>query len=387
MNPSNDVLEASYAFCRQASRRAGSSFRAGFWLLPREKRRAMEALYAFMRHTDDLADDVNSSLPLREGAGARSSGQWSVVSGQRETAVSNLQSPIANPGVSSPHPNPLPKGEGTIDVLLPKGEGIIDVLLPRGEGTITQLDVRRESLVAWRAALEQALQSEVSAPPSPCLPFSAFPLSPLLPALADTVRRFHIPHEHLSAVIDGVEMDLTTHRYETFDELERYCERVASAVGLACIHIWGFRGAEAFEPARQAGVALQLTNILRDLKEDAAAARVYLPLADLRRCGYSLDDLKTGVANEAFYRLMQFEIERAKRFYRGGAELWNWLEPDGRRIFGLMTATYWRLMKQIEQCPAEVLRRRVRLSPLTKIRLFASWMLLSQKRSKILKEH
>ena len=113
-------------------------------------------------------------------------------------------------------------------------------------------------------------------------------------------------------MIDGVEMDLTPRRYETFDELERYCERVASAVGLACIHIWGFRGPEAFEPARQAGVALQLTNILRDLKEDAAAGRVYLPLADLRRCGYSVDELLAGVANDAFLRLMRFEIERAE---------------------------------------------------------------------------
>ena len=77
---------------------------------------------------------------------------------------------------------------------------------------------------------------------------------------------------------------------------------MASAVGLACIHIWGFRGPEAFEPARQAGIALQLTNILRDLKEDAAAGRVYLPLADLRECGYSVDDLRAGVANDAFRR-------------------------------------------------------------------------------------
>jgi phytoene synthase len=196
--------------------------------------------------------------------------------------------------------------------------------------------------------------------------------------LADTVRRFNIPREHLLAVIDGVEMDLTPRRYETFDELERYCEHVASAVGLACIHIWGFRGPEAFEPARQAGVALQLTNILRDLKEDAAAGRVYLPLADLRQCGYSLDDLQAGVVNDAFLRLMRFEIERAEQFYRVAAGLWDWLEPDGRCIFGLMTATYRRLLKQIERRPADVLWRRVRLGSFTRLRLFARWMLFSQ---------
>lgn len=315
MPRSSDTIEASYAFCRQMSRRAGSSFHAGFWLLPREKRRAMEALYAFMRHTDDLAD--------------------------------------AACGADVP---PAPKNAG---------------------GT----SAPQEALAAWRAALHQALHGDLPLPPS------AFSLPPLLPALADTVRRFQIPHEYLSAVIDGVEMDLTPQHYETFDELERYCERVASAVGLACIHIWGFCGPEAFEPARQAGVALQLTNILRDLKEDAAAGRVYLPLADLRQCGYSLDDLRAGVANDAFHRLMRFEIDRAKQFYRGGAELQNYLEPDGQRIFGLMTTTYWKLLKRIEQSPADVLQRRVRLGSLTKLRLFISSMLFSPAKRHDFREH
>jgi phytoene synthase len=238
----------------------------------------------------------------------------------------------------------------------------------------------KESLAAWRAALNQALHGDSR------FPASVFPLPPLLPALADTVHRFHIPHDSLTAVIDGVEMDLTPRRYETFDELERYCERVASAVGMACIHIWGFHGVEAIEPARQVGVALQLTNILRDIKEDAAAGRVYLPLADLRQHGYSLDDLQAGVANDAFAALMQFEIERAKRFYHNGVALWDSLEPDGRKIFGLMTTTYWRLLRQIEQCPADVLRRRVRLSPLTKAKLFAGWMFRKKDSSDILSD-
>jgi 15-cis-phytoene synthase len=306
MNHSRDAIEASYAFCRHISRRAGSSFHAGFRLLPREKRRAMEALYAFMRHTDDLADEGSEV-----------------------------------------------KGQGSGSANLPVAQS------PNS---------RRELLAEWRAALAQALGNDLPSPP-PALP-------PVLPALADTVRRYHIPHEHLSAVIDGVEMDVAGQRYETFEQLERYCERVASAVGLACIHIWGFRGPEAFEPARQVGIALQLTNILRDLKEDAAAGRVYLPLADLRSCGYSLDDLQAGVANDSFHRLMQFEIDRAKRFYRGGGGLWDWLEPDGRRIFGLMTTTYWRLLVRIERRPADVLRRRVRLGFFTKIGMFTRWMLL-----------
>ena len=313
MAHTRDAIETSYAFCRQVSRRAGSSFHAGFLLLPKEKRRAMEALYAFMRHTDDLAD---------EGSGFRVQG----------SETPNLQ--------ISKSPN-------------------------------------QDAMAAWRAALEQALTttgSAVQLPPQ----HTALPPSAILPALADTVRRFNIPREYLLAVIDGVEMDLTPRRYETFDELERYCERVASAVGLACIHIWGFRRPEAFEPARQAGVALQLTNILRDLKEDAAAGRVYLPLADLRQCGYSEEELLAGTANDAFLRLMRFEIQRAEQFYRVAAGLGEWLEPDGRRIFGLMTATYRRLLRKIERRPADVLRRRVRLGSFTRLRLFARWMLFSR---------
>ena len=206
---------------------------------------------------------------------------------------------------------------------------------------------------------------------------SAPPSISLLPALADTVKRFHIPHEHLTAVIDGVEMDLNPPRYETFDDLRLYCQRVASAVGLACIYVWGFRGPEAFEPARQAGVALQLTNILRDLKEDAASDRVYLPMEDLRQCGYTIEDLGRGVINEPFFRLMRLEIERAKQCYREGADLMQWLEPDGRRIFGLMMSTYRALLTRIEHRPADVMRRHIRLGTFARLKILARWTLFS----------
>ena len=320
----NDI-KTSYSFCRGMSRRAGSNFHAGFLLLSREKRRAMEALYSFMRHTDDLADD-------------------------------------------------------------------------------TTLESRRDVLTAWRAALQKALQDEEGAGisgqrsggsdckseiinlksdiPHPSPPALTLTLSQrerghsILPALADAVRRFHIPAEHLFAVIDGVEMDLDRRRFETFDELQQYCERVASAVGLACIHIWGFRGPEAFEPARQAGIALQLTNILRDLKEDADAGRVYLPLDDLQACGYTEADLRAGMVDERFYRLMAEQIARAERFYTVGAELVEWLDPSGRRIFGLMMATYHALLRKIARRPAEVFRRRVRLGRLKKIQIAARLSLL-----------
>ena len=175
-------------------------------------------------------------------------------------------------------------------------------------------------------------------------------------------------------------MDLEGRRYETFDELQTYCEHVASAVGLACIHIWGFRGQEAFEPARQAGIALQLTNILRDLKEDAEQGRVYLPTEDLRASGYTIENLRLGRSNESFDRLMRLEIERAEQFYRGGSELFELLEPDGQRIFGLMMETYWALLRKIVKQPRKILGQRIRLGIPKRMQLAARWALLSPRR-------
>lgn len=303
MTLSHDAMEASYAFCRRMCRRAASSFYPAFFLLPRDRRRAMEALYAFMRHTDDLADD----LPLKS---------------------------------------------------------------------------RREAIVQWRADVEQLFSSRRHGGDEHATPSRELSCQPpntiageLLPALADAARRFQIPSEYLLAVIDGVAMDLEPRRYETFDELITYCERVASAVGMACIHIWGFRGPEAFEPARKVGLAMQLTNILRDVKEDAAAGRYYLPLADLRECGYSIDELTASVDNASFRRLVAKEVDRAETLYREGRELIDWLEPSGRRIFGMMTATYEALLREIAARPGDILLGRVRLGRLQKLRLAARWTL------------
>jgi 15-cis-phytoene synthase len=298
MNLSRDAVETSYRFCRRISGRAGSSFHAGFLLLAGERRRAMEALYAFLRHTDDLADDLQTDR------------------------------------------------------------------------------LRRDALTAWRATLERAMLGDFD-PPTARSPAGAA----ILPAVADAVRRFRVPHQHLYAVIDGVEMDLARQRYETFDELQVYCQRVASAVGLACICIWGFRGPEAFPLATKCGIALQLTNILRDLGEDVALDRVYLPQADLRQCDYSVDDLRAGVDDGRFRRLMALEVARAEQFYTEGAELIDWLEPPGRRIFGLMMATYRALLRKIARLPAAVFHRHVRLSGAKKLQLVARWSLLPPRKA------
>jgi phytoene synthase len=352
MTRSPDAIEASYAACRQAARRARSSFYPSFLLLNGAKRRAMEAVYAFLRHTDDLGDCERSIAERREA-----------IAGWRQVVAAVL----SEEGTEGPRKNNL-TGESQVDRLLPLSPG---VATPGLGGT-------------FRPATDRGLTNRcgacVSHAPASPAPASLAGLA-LLPALADTLRRFRIPAEHLFAVIEGVEMDLDGRRYRTFAELTQYCDRVASAVGLVCIHVWGFHGEGAFAAARSCGRAFQLTNILRDLKEDSGQGRVYLSLEELDQCGYSPDDLARGVADERFDRLMAVQIDRARGLYHEGAGLFDWLEPSGRRIFGMMVETYYRLLEAIAREPRRVLRGRVRLSGWERLRIAARWTLLPPRRS------
>ena len=158
------------------------------------------------------------------------------------------------------------------------------------------------------AATEDALQGITTA-------------APVLPAFHDAVTRYRIPGEYLHAVIDGAEMDLRTTRYPTFAALREYCYRVASAVGLVCIHVWGFQGEAACRQAEACGIAFQLTNMLRDVREDADRGRVYLPQEDLERFGCSEADLLDGRHNERRLALMRFEAARATTSTRPGPPL------------------------------------------------------------------
>lgn len=290
MTPPN--LEASYRLCRDVARGSDSSFYYSFALLPNEKRRAMHALYAFLRKSDDLADDMGSA----------------------------------------------------------------------------DCAARHERLAAWRNDLAAALDGDSSG-------------DPILPAMVDTLRRYAIPVEYLTACLDGVEMDLRGERYETFADLERYCYRVASVVGLACIHIWGFKGSEALAPARDCGVAFQLTNILRDLGEDAERGRIYLPAEDFRRFSLDPDGLCNGAAkhtrrDDALLSLLRFEIARAEEYYQRGRELARWLEPGGQRIFAAMFHTYHALNRKIALAPERVFEGRVHLPRWRKLALVARHWLL-----------
>jgi phytoene synthase len=216
---------------------------------------------------------------------------------------------------------------------------------------------KRLALDDWRQQLDAALAGDYS--------------HPLHPALHHTVKQYGIPRRYLEDVLDGVGMDLDTDHYDTFADLYCYCYRVASAVGLACIHIWGFHDERAISYAESAGIALQLTNILRDLAEDAARGRVYLPREDLVRFGYTALDLEQGHYDERFRALMRFQVERARSYYEAAAPLAELLDPAGRAVFLVMLRTYRGLLEVIVRRDYDVFHGRVRLSRLHKLWLAA----------------
>lgn len=262
----------SYAYCQALARRTGRNFYFSFLTLPRRLFRDMCVLYAFMRHTDDLGDSVELTLPER-----------------------------------------------------------------------------RRQLAQWRMHLDEALLGSPGE-------------SRILPALADVAARHHIPPEYLREVIAGVESDLVPRSFPTFRELSQYCYQVAGAVGLCCIHIWGFRDERALPRAIDCGLAFQLTNILRDLGEDARMGRIYLPEDELERFGYPAIDLRAGVLDERYYRLMQFQVSRAREYYARGTELYDYLSPAGRPVLSAMFRIYAALLKAIERQNYDVFSRRVRVS-------------------------
>jgi phytoene synthase len=265
-------LEASYLHCEQIARQSGSSFFLAFRALPRDMFREMCVLYAFMRHTDDLADDESLAI-----------------------------------------------------------------------------GGRLELLQAWQRDLTAALNGE-------------YVPGRVLPALADVALRKNIPAEYLLEAVHGVRSDLQPVEFESFPQLEHYCYQVAGVVGLCCLRIWGFEGPEPREPAIACGTAFQLTNILRDLAEDAGRGRIYLPGEDLRQFGYSASDLHARVFNPQFRALMEFETARAWNFYDAALPLRHQLSPSGQRIFRGLFDLYSGLLEQIERANFDIFSRRIRIS-------------------------
>lgn len=265
-------VDQSYAYCVRVARTRAKNFYYSFLLLSKPQRRAMCAIYAFMRYCDDLSDD---------------------------------------PGAN------------------------------------------RAAIERWRTELEDALEGRFSG-------------HPVWPAFHHTVSRFGIPHEYFREMIAGVLGDLEPRTFETFDQLYRYCYQVASVVGLTIIHIFGFDTRTALPLAEKCGVAFQLTNILRDIREDAELGRIYLPTEDLRRFGVTSDDLRAGNRNNAFLELMRFEAGRARKYYDESAPLLDLIHPRSRPSLWALIAIYSRLLERIEATNYDVFRRRVRLSTVEK---------------------
>lgn len=206
----------------------------------------------------------------------------------------------------------------------------------------------REAVAFWRAELDRCFRG---APPETP---QGTRLQPFIPA-------FDLPRQAFEDVIDGVAMDLDRCRYETFEELLEYCRRVASAVGMICIRIFRCESEQARDYALHLGVALQLTNILRDVKDDLAHGRLYLPMEDLRAAGCTVADLEAGRVTEPVRRLLAFESRRARDFYARAIAARP--EADRRRLVAaeIMRAVYSATLARIERRGFDVFSARVRV--------------------------
>lgn len=292
-------LDEAYAACRAIARREAKNFYYAFVALPRPKRNAICAIYAFMRQADDLADD--ESVPI---------------------------------------------------------------------------DARRTRLAAWMAAWRAASAGSGT---------GAAVSDPVFVAVRDATVRYQIPLALFDELVAGVTMDLdsskvdATDTYATFTDLYRYCYLVASVVGLVCIRIFGYTDARAEMLAEETGIAFQLTNILRDVAEDAERNRVYLPLEDLNTHGVSLDDLlnrKAGAPPTTAERALLKEIaQRAEWYYLSAQALMPLIEKDSRPALWVLVRIYHALLKRIERADYDVFSRRASVPLVEKLTILVAGLM------------
>jgi 15-cis-phytoene synthase len=225
----------------------------------------------------------------------------------------------------------------------------------------------QEELVRWRAELDAV--------------YHGTPTWPITISLAHHVKALSIPKVYFEELIKGVEMDLHNNRYVTFNELSSYCYRVASVVGLICLHIFGATSARAQDYAVDLGMAFQLTNILRDVGTDAAQNRIYLPLEDLKACKYSEKALRQQTYSPEFQKLMQYEAARARQYYDKAHAALMALSPQERRaltVAEIMRGVYSRILKKVEDSEYQVFGPRIRLSTSHRLAIAAGIWLRSR---------
>jgi 15-cis-phytoene synthase len=296
--PAPPQLVMAYSVCRGITRTAAKNFYYAFLVLPRRKREALCAVYAFMRRCDDIADD--SGLTPSE---------------------------------------------------------------------------RRQKLDVWLDALHGAQQGQPTD-------------DPILLALTDAQRRYAIPAGLLDELAEGTAMDVeegaapdasstpgVSIHYKTFEDLRVYCYRVASVVGLVCIHVFGYRDPEAEPLAEQCGLAFQLTNIIRDVREDASMGRVYLPEEDLAKFSLTAGELLATPDPARFRPLLALEADRAREFYAAGDALIPYISEDSQPALWVLITIYRRLLEAIAEEQYDVFTTKVSLSTRAKLRILAKGFL------------
>src|SRR5512140_3222763 len=223
-------------------------------------------------------------------------------------------------------------------------------------------DVARTTLNWWR--------NEVAAI------YGGKPTHPVCQALVPVVQRFNLAQEHLLEIIDGMEMDLDQPRYADFKSLQLYCYRVASVVGLLSAAIFGYTDRETLKYAHDLGIAFQLTNIVRDVGEDARRNRIYLPMDELQQFGVTAADILSARETENFRKLMAFQIERAQRYYQQAFEHLPAADRKSQRTGIIMAAIYRAVLDEVVSSGCHVLKERVSLTPTYKLWLaFKTWLL------------
>ena len=198
---------------------------------------------------------------------------------------------------------------------------------------------------------------------------------PVFLGLSDVVQNYDIPQDYFRGVLSGVESDLVKTRYQNFEELRQYCYQVASVVGLICLQIFGYRDDRAKQHAVDLGIAMQLTNIARDVGEDLELDRIYLPQEEISRFGYSEEELRAGMMNDSFRELMKFQAQRARHYFQSGFLLQPFLAPRSRACPAVLGRLYNVILDRIEGANYDVLHQRISLSKGEKLRVTAqAWL-------------
>ena len=222
-------------------------------------------------------------------------------------------------------------------------------------------NVARTTLAWWRIQIAAIYEGK--------------PQHPVAQALVPVVQRYALPQERLQEIIDGMEMDLNQHQYADFKELQLYCYHVASVVGLLAAEIFGYSDRKTLKYAHDLGIAMQLTNIIRDVGEDARRGRIYLPLDEMAQFGVHTNDILDGRESAGFQQLMQFQVERAQRFYQQAMQQLPAADRKAQRTGLIMAAIYRATLDEVVASGCHVLQERVSLTPLRKAWLaYKTWL-------------